>query len=117
MSYQGEISRDNPTCFLFVIDQSGSMDEKTESGRSKAQFVADVLNKTIYTLVTNCSKADGIRNYFDIGVLGYSGSTVATGFGGVLASAIVHPINFISEKPLRIEERVKKIDDGAGGII
>jgi hypothetical protein len=63
MSYQAEISRDNPTCFLFVIDQSGSMDEKTESGRSKAQFVADVLNKTIYTLATNCSKADGVRNY------------------------------------------------------
>jgi len=47
MSYQAEISRDNPTCFLFIIDQSGSMDEKTESGRSEAQFVADVLNKTM----------------------------------------------------------------------
>ena len=45
MAYQAEISRDNPTCFLFVIDQSGSMDEKTETGTSKAQFVADVLNK------------------------------------------------------------------------
>jgi hypothetical protein len=117
MSYQAEISRDHPTCFLFVIDQSGSMDEKTESGRSKAKFVADVLNKTIYTLVTNCSKADGIRNYFDIGVLAYSGSTVATGFGGDLSNSIVHPINLIGEKPLRVEERIKKIDDGAGGIV
>jgi hypothetical protein len=26
MAYQAEISRDNPTCFLFVIGQSGSMD-------------------------------------------------------------------------------------------
>ena len=52
MPYQAEISRDNPTCLLFVIDQSGSMGEKTESGRSKAHFVADVLNKTLYTLVT-----------------------------------------------------------------
>ena len=46
MQYEAEISREHPTCFLFVIDQSGSMDEMTEAGRSKANFVADVLNKT-----------------------------------------------------------------------
>jgi hypothetical protein len=33
MTYNAEISRDNPTAFLFVIDQSGSMDEKNEGGR------------------------------------------------------------------------------------
>jgi hypothetical protein len=37
------------------------MDEKMATGRSKAEFVADVLNKTIYTLITNCTKADGVR--------------------------------------------------------
>src|SRR2546423_6080786 len=79
MPYQAEISRENPTCFLFVIDQSGSMDEITESGRSKAAFVADVLNKTLYTLVTTCSKADGVRNYFDVGVIAYGGSAGAPG--------------------------------------
>jgi len=67
MPYQAEISREHPTCLLFVIDQSGSMDEITAAGRSKADFVADVLNKTLYTLVTTCSKADGVRDYFDIG--------------------------------------------------
>lgn len=117
MPYQAEISRDNPTCFLFVIDQSGSMDEKAEGGRSKAQFVADVLNKTLYTLVTNCSKADGVRNYFNVGVLSYSGSDVGNGFGGALSGGIMHSISEIGEKPLRVEERAKKIDDGAGGII
>jgi hypothetical protein len=60
------------------------MDERTESGRSKAQFVADVLNKTLYTLVTNCSKADGVRNYFDVGVIAYGGTEVGSGFGGAL---------------------------------
>src|ERR1041384_7692040 len=103
MPYQAEISRETPTCFLFVIDQSGSMDEITEAGRSKADFVADVLNKTLYTLVTSCSKADGVRNYF--------------GFGGDLSGGVIHPINAISEHTLRIEERQKKVDDGAGGII
>ncbi len=27
MAYAAEISRNNPTCFLFLIDQSGSMAE------------------------------------------------------------------------------------------
>src|SRR5216117_183961 len=78
MAYQAEISRENPACILFVIDQSGSMDEITETGRSKADFVADVLNKTLYTLVTSCSKSDGVRNYFDVGVIAYGGSEVAS---------------------------------------
>src|SRR5712691_11696726 len=115
MPYQAEINRDHPTCFLFVIDQSGSMDEKTESGRSKAQFVADVLNKTLYTLITNCSKADGVRNYFDVGVLGYGGAGVASGLGGALASEAIHPIAAVADAPLRVEERVRAVDDGAGG--
>jgi hypothetical protein len=117
MSYQAEISRDHPTCFLFVIDQSGSMDEVTAAGGSKASFVADVLNKTLYSLVTSCSKSDGVRNYFDVGVIAYGGSEVTTGFGGALANAIVHPIAAISECTLRVEERKKKVDDGAGGIV
>jgi hypothetical protein len=117
MPYQAEISRENPTCFLFLIDQSGSMDEITETGRSKADFVADVLNKTLYTLVTTCSKADGVRNYFDVGVIAYGGSEVASGFGGGLAGGIVHPISDISEHTLRVEERKRKVEDGVGGII
>ena len=117
MAYQAEISRENPTCILFVIDQSGSMDEITEAGRSKAAFVADVLNKTLYTLITSCSKSDGVRNYFDVGVIAYAGSQVGSGFGGALSGDIVHPIHAISENTLRVEERKKKVDDGAGGIV
>ena len=50
MSYTAEISRSQPTAFLFLVDQSGSMDDKMASGRSKAQFVADVLNRTLMEL-------------------------------------------------------------------
>jgi len=117
MPYQAEISRENPTCILFVIDQSGSMDEITDAGRSKAAFVADVLNKTLYTLITSCSKSDGVRNYFDVGVIAYAGTNVISGFGGTLSGEIVHPIQAISENTLRVEERKRKTDDGAGGIV
>jgi hypothetical protein len=76
VAYSAEISRDNPTAVVFLIDQSGSMDEKMVTGKTKADFVADVLNKTIYTLVTNCAKSDGVRHYFDVGVIGYGGQGV-----------------------------------------
>ena len=117
MTYSAEISRDNPTAIIFVIDQSGSMDEKMSTGRSKAEFVADVLNKTIYTLVTNCTKSDGVRNYFDIGVIGYGGQGVQPGLGGRLQSKIINPITDVGDAPLRVENRTKVEDDGAGGVI
>ena len=118
MPYSAEISRDNRTAFLFVIDQSGSMDERPEGGRMKSEFVADVLNKTLYTLVTSCSKADGIRDYFDIGVLGYNGAGVSNGLGGSLANGgAIHPISAIADGPLLVEERARTVDDGAGGVV
>ena len=74
MPYSTEINRNNPTCFLFVIDQSGSMDEEMDGGAIKSHFVADVLNKTLAETIVRCTKADGIRDYFDIGVIGYGGA-------------------------------------------
>src|SRR5262249_16832711 len=69
MSYQAEISRASPTAILMVMDQSTSMSHRLLSGQSKAAFLADVLNKTLYTIITNCSKADGVRDYFHVGVI------------------------------------------------
>jgi hypothetical protein len=117
MSYTAEISRSNPTAFLFLVDQSGSMSDPMNSSVSKAQFVADVLNRTLTTLITRCTKAEGTRNYFEIGVLGYGGEGAYNGFQGALAASIINPISAIEAAPLRIEQRKKKMDDGAGGIV
>jgi hypothetical protein len=116
MGYSAEISRDNPTCFLFVLDQSGSMDERMHIGPSKAQFLADIVNKTIYTLTLACTKADGIRNFFDIGVIGYGGGGVKSGLGDDLSGSIFRSISSVANSPLRIEVRNKIESDGAGGV-
>lgn len=113
--YTAEISRTSPSAFLFVIDQSGSMDEVMETEQTKAQFVADVLNKTLYQLVIRCTRADGVRNYFDVGVIAY-GDSVRSGFTGELSGKILHPLSDVEANPLRIEERVKRVPDGAGGL-
>lgn len=117
MSYTAEISRTSPTAFLFLVDQSGSMQDTMQNGKSKAQFVADVLNRTLATLITRCTKAEGTRNYFEVGVLGYSGSTAENGLAGPLSSAVLHPISQIEANPLRVENRTKRVDDGAGGLV
>ena len=63
MPYQAPIQRTDPTALLFLVDQSSSMgDRMAGSERTKAQIVADVLNKTLMQLVTRCAKADGIRD-------------------------------------------------------
>lgn len=116
MSYTAEISRTSPTAFLFLVDQSGSMQDVMGNGKSKAQFVADVLNRTLATLITRCTKSEGTRDYFEVGVLGYSGSVVENGLAGQLSSEILHPISQIEAHPLRVEDRKKRVDDGAGGL-
>lgn len=117
MSYTAEISRDNPTCILFVIDQSGSMSDKMATGRSKSDFVADALNKTLYTLITNCTKAEGVRDYFEVGVIAYGHDGALPGLGGRLSGGLIHPISALEQAPLRVEDRTKIEDDGAGGVL
>lgn len=116
--YTAEISRGNPTCFLFLIDQSGSMEDPFggEATGSKAQAVADAINRLLQNLVLRCAKAEGVRDYFYVGVIGY-GLKVGPAFSGELGGMDLVPISAIGDNPLTIEERIQKVSDGAGGII
>lgn len=117
MAYEAQISRNSPTAFLFVVDQSGSMSDRMSSGKTKAEFVADALNRTLMNLVTRCTKSEGVRDYFEVGVLGYGGGGVANGFTGALGGRVLNPISSIEQSPARVEDRKRKMDDGAGGIV
>src|SRR5579872_64624 len=118
MAYSAEISRNNPSCFLFVIDQSGSMADvfPGEGAKRKADGVSDAINKLLQNLVIRCAKEEGLRDYFYVGVIGY-GSSVGPAFGGVLSNKDLAPISEIANSPARVEERTKKVDDGAGGLV
>ena len=66
MSYKAEISRDNPSCFLFLVDQSRSMEDEISIGdetQSVATGVADSINRWLQELSIKCAKAEGVRNY------------------------------------------------------
>jgi hypothetical protein len=112
--YAAEISRQNPGCLLFLVDQSGSMEEPIAggTGEKKKQVVADALNRLLYNTVLRCAKEDGVRPYFDIGVWSYGGNEeVVPAFGVDLLS-----IKEIADKPKRTEMRKRRLPDGAGGV-
>ena len=119
MAYSVEISRANPTCFVFLIDQSTSMEDAIAAGEApkrKADVVADALNRLLFELSLKCAKEEGVRDYFHIAVLGY-GARVGSAFGGALAGRDLVPLSQVADNPLRVEERAKKVPDGAGGLV
>jgi hypothetical protein len=118
MHYTAQISRSNPACFLFLIDQSESMSEsfaEGASGQSKATAVADAINRLLQNLVLRSAKAEGIQDYFHVGVIGY-GKTIRPAFGGKLPYEVFVPISRLGENPLRMETRTKMNSDGRGGV-
>jgi hypothetical protein len=117
LSFAAEINRQNPGCLIFLLDRSGSMsDPLGGSNKSKAVQVADAMNRLISNIVVQCSKNDGVRDYFYVSVLGYGGH-FGPAFSGQLSGMAQVPISMVDQHPLRIEERTKKVDDGAGGIV
>jgi uncharacterized protein YegL len=118
MSYVAEISRVKPSCFVFLIDQSGSMQEAWggESGKNKAEALSTIINRLLQNLVLKCAKSEGVRDYYDVGVIGY-GAAVGPAFSGPLSGKELVPIGEVANQPARVEERTKKVDDGAGGLI
>ena len=75
MAYQKRISRGDPGCLIFVLDQSGSMgDTWGAGGQTKAEILARCVNDLIYTVVLRCTSGDQVKDYFRVGVIGYSDS-------------------------------------------
>jgi hypothetical protein len=75
-----------------------------------------MLNRLLRGLVLRSAKSEGVRDYFHVGVIGY-GDNVGPILGGALAGRNLVPISEIASHPLRVEERIKKVEDGAGGLV
>lgn len=99
MPYEAEITRDNPGCFLFLIDQSGSMADKIadkSDGKTKAQGVADAINDLLHDLIAKCTGPDGVRDYFHVGVIVYA-DKVGPAFTGALANHDLVPLSELAK--------------------
>jgi len=118
MPYSAEISRANPSCFIFLIDQSGSMAEPIagSDGKRKCDSVADAINKLLHNLIIKCARGEGIRNFYEVCVIGY-GAEVNPGFSGILAGRDLVPLSEVANSPARVEERTRQVEDGTGKLI
>ena len=123
MPYSADISRANPACFLFLIDQSGSMERALsgQRGQRKMDQAADAINGILQEISVRCSQGEDIRDYFDIGVIAYSTDLrgtlrVNSAFPG---TSTEQPFLVISQvvDVAEVEERQVKESDGAGGLV
>ncbi|MFR9503584.1 MAG: vWA domain-containing protein [Rikenellaceae bacterium] len=79
--YSKSITRSSRALFVVAIDQSTSMAGELEvAGRRvrKADLVAEVVNDLIAELVECSRRADGLRDYYDVAIVGYSGEGVTS---------------------------------------
>lgn len=73
--YSSRITRLNPTAFIILIDQSGSMEEQItffQERMTKADAVSIVTNMLLSEFVNRSRRNDELRDYFDIAAIGYS---------------------------------------------
>ena len=78
-NYKATINSRNRTAFIILLDQSGSMAEQiTFNGQqmSKAEALAEVTNRLIFELICRARRSDGVRNYFDVALIGYAGDAL-----------------------------------------
>lgn len=106
------ISQLHRQVIIFLIDQSGSMNEQVlwcgvES--SKAQAVCDVVNGALSELIARCNNYGQYKSYFDIAVFGYSGMGVKALLGegrqnfytpGDLAQSFKHTMEVVNVRTL-----------------
>lgn len=96
--YTAQITRNTPTAFIFMIDQSISMSRKLNyRGEyiTLADAVARIVNNQINELVLRCIKTSEVRHYYDIAVIGY-GDDASYGWKGTLAGR-----DFVSPEELK----------------
>ena len=85
-AYTAQITRNTPTAFIFLIDQSVSMQKYTTlygEEMPMAEAVARIVNHHLNELVLRCVKGSETRDYYDIAIIGY-GEKAYSGWKGEL---------------------------------
>ncbi len=68
--YSQEISRQNKACFLFLLDQSFSMEEPLgTSTNRKCDELVTAINGWLQNMAIRASGDEGIKDWMDVGVL------------------------------------------------
>jgi uncharacterized protein YegL len=109
MAYSMEISRQNKALFVFLLDQSFSMDDPlANSTNRKIDALTAAINAWLQNLSIACAKAEGFKDFFDICIIGYGtdedqNPIIEPALIGPLAGRDIVTISEIAENPARID--------------
>jgi hypothetical protein len=118
--YSQEISRATPACFLFLLDQSLSMEEPLGgTGAPKCEELSTAINGWIDNMIIKASGDKGIRDWMEIGVVGYhtddqGNPIIKSALDEGLASDGFLPISRFNESP-RLVEKMQQVYDAESG--
>lgn len=121
MPYEREISRERKGCFLFLLDQSYSMEEQLgNSANRKCDELAKAINAWLQNMTIRASGDAGIKDWMDVGVIGYrtdeSGNPiVGSALSGSLAERPLVSIADIGMNPARIDKVSAQVPDDETG--
>jgi hypothetical protein len=122
--YGQEISRQNKACFLFLLDQSYSMEEPLgRSSNRKCDELVLAINGWLQNMAIRASGDTGIKDWMDVGVFGYrtdpaANPIIQSALHGPLAGRKLVSITEIGTHPSRIDTRMQCIpDEDTGAMI
>jgi hypothetical protein len=119
--YTQEISRQNKACFLFLLDQSFSMEEPLgNSSNRKCDELVAAINGWLQNMAIRASGDEGIKDWMDVGVFGYrtdqgANPIIESALLGPLAGRTLVSITEIGSYPARIDTRTQYIPDEETG--
>jgi len=101
-----------PGYIIFLVDQSGSMQESYTEGKTRSEFTSLVINRTINELINTNMDGEKVKDRVFVSMIGYGGSSS-------LAVDDIRSdyLSSFADNPLRMENLKKRVSDGAGGLI
>ncbi|MFO0877452.1 MAG: protein kinase [Gemmataceae bacterium] len=117
--YETRVTRANPSCLVFLVDQSSSMSKPfgRQPDQRKADGVARVLNSMLSDLVMQCVRGNQCRDYLHLAILGYGRRVGSILPGWRSSSQSLVSIAELADKPLRVESVKFKKEDYQGQIV
>ncbi len=118
MPYTADISRANPACLLFLLDQSGSMMEALagQPGQTKQEQSEQAISGILNAVSLRCSQGMEVRDYFHIGIIGYDQAGLQAVFRGTSIDNPFLPVSQVVDLA-EIEQRRVREPDGTGGVV
>lgn len=111
-AYTARITREHPSAFVFLVDQSISMRRITtfnSEDMTMSEAVARIVNSQIDELVERCVRASETRHYFDIAVVGYGDEAYSAWNGALAGRGFASPeeIRFNEYRKIKVKEQVR----------